>query len=168
MLLALEIVTVFFASIAMSMALAHALEYPGKLRLDERTYLAVQTIYYPGFTIGGIGEPLALIAILIFVLAIRNDRVAFGWALSALIAIAVMHGIFWIVTQPTNRYWLRHQQLGATGTQFFGMERAPAQGDPKVESPNWIRLRDRWEYSHIARAVLSAYAMIALVVAIAR
>jgi hypothetical protein len=48
MLLSLEVVTVFLVGVAMSMALAHALEYPGKLRLDERTYLAVQTIYYPG------------------------------------------------------------------------------------------------------------------------
>jgi hypothetical protein len=34
----------------MSLALAHALEYPGKLRLDEQTHFAVQAvqaIYYP-------------------------------------------------------------------------------------------------------------------------
>jgi hypothetical protein len=31
----------------MSLALAHALEYPGKLRLDEQTHFAVQAIYNP-------------------------------------------------------------------------------------------------------------------------
>ena len=31
--------------------LAHALELPGKLRLDETSYRAVQGIYYPGFTV---------------------------------------------------------------------------------------------------------------------
>ena len=41
----------------MGLALAHALEFPGKLRLDEATYRDVQTIYYPGFTVGGlVGE----------------------------------------------------------------------------------------------------------------
>jgi hypothetical protein len=29
------------------------LSLPGKLRLDKETYCAVQTIYYPGFTVGG-------------------------------------------------------------------------------------------------------------------
>jgi hypothetical protein len=44
----------------MGVVLAHALELPGELRLDEQTYLAVQTTYYPGFTIGGMAEPLSL------------------------------------------------------------------------------------------------------------
>jgi hypothetical protein len=33
--------------------LAHALEWPGKLRLSREHYLAVQPIYYPGFTYSG-------------------------------------------------------------------------------------------------------------------
>ena len=40
----------------MAMALAHALEYPGKLRLSKESYLATQTIYYPAFTFGGVCE----------------------------------------------------------------------------------------------------------------
>jgi hypothetical protein len=54
----------------MALSLAHALELPGKMRLGKDAYLSVQTIYYPGFTIGGIAEPLgilALIALLVFV-----------------------------------------------------------------------------------------------------
>lgn len=51
MLLALEVVSMFFTAVAMSMALAHALEFLGKMRLNPQTYNAVQTIYYPGFTI---------------------------------------------------------------------------------------------------------------------
>src|SRR2546423_12001989 len=34
----------------------------GKLRLDKETYSAVQTIYYPGFTVGGFAEVLSVIA----------------------------------------------------------------------------------------------------------
>jgi hypothetical protein len=45
------------------------LEFPGKQRLDEPTYRAVQAIYYPGFTIGGLvgefGGMIALVALLI-------------------------------------------------------------------------------------------------------
>ena len=53
----LQTVTIILASIGMALSLAHALEYPGKRRLDRDTYLKVQAIYYPGFTVGGIFEP---------------------------------------------------------------------------------------------------------------
>jgi hypothetical protein len=46
---ALQIMTVMLAAITMALSLAHALELPGKLRLNREQYLAVQTIYYPGF-----------------------------------------------------------------------------------------------------------------------
>lgn len=44
MLLTLKVFTVLLDAETMNLALAHALELPGKLRLDERTYLFVQTI----------------------------------------------------------------------------------------------------------------------------
>ena len=44
----LQILAVFLVALAMALALAHALEMPGKLRLDKEIYKAVQTIYYPG------------------------------------------------------------------------------------------------------------------------
>ena len=47
----LHILTVILVAIAMALSLAHVLELPGKLRLDRDTYLKVQTIYYPGFTL---------------------------------------------------------------------------------------------------------------------
>ena len=57
MFVTLEVLAVSLVSIAMALALAHALEFPVKMRLDKQTYLAVQPIYYPGFTIGGgVGE----------------------------------------------------------------------------------------------------------------
>jgi hypothetical protein len=64
MFLVLQVVTVFLASVAMSLALAHVLELPGKMRLNKETYIAVQSIYYPGFTIGGLGEGVETLAAL--------------------------------------------------------------------------------------------------------
>jgi hypothetical protein len=53
----LQILTAILIAVAMARALAHALEFPGKMRLTKETYFAMQPIYYPGFTIGGgIGE----------------------------------------------------------------------------------------------------------------
>lgn len=77
MVLIIQVVAVFLVAIAMSMALAHVLEFPGNLRLDRQTSEAVQTIYYPGFTVAGAAEPLAVVATLILLLLMhkRNGAV---------------------------------------------------------------------------------------------
>jgi hypothetical protein len=49
--LLLEVVTVFLVAVAMALALAHALEFPGKMRLSKEDYLATQSIYYPVATL---------------------------------------------------------------------------------------------------------------------
>ncbi len=155
MLLILQVVTVFLVAVSMSMALAHALEFPGKLRLDEQAYRSVQTIYYPGFTFGGIGEVLAVVATLILMLSMRHDGVSFWWAFSAFVAIVAMQAVFWFITQPTNRHWLKNQPLSEAGTRFFALDRADNPSSKEAIYPDWKRLRDRWEYSHIVRAFLS-------------
>jgi hypothetical protein len=72
MFLLLQVVSVFLVSVAMALALAHALELPGKMRLDKETYLAMQPIYYPGFTMGGgVGEGGGMITTLILLLCTR-------------------------------------------------------------------------------------------------
>jgi hypothetical protein len=58
-----EIAAVVLVAITMALTLAHALELPGKLRLDREQYFAVQTIYYPGFTIGGGAEILGILVL---------------------------------------------------------------------------------------------------------
>ena len=50
---AFTILCLMLVATKFGMSLAHVLELPGKLRLDEATYKAVQAIYYPGFTIAG-------------------------------------------------------------------------------------------------------------------
>jgi hypothetical protein len=167
MLLVLEVVTVFLVAVSMGMALAHALEFPGKLRLDEQAYRSVQTIYYPGFTIGGIGEGLAVVATLILMLLMRHEGVSFWLAFSAFVAILAMQGVFWFVTQPTNRCWLKNQSMSKAGTRFFAIDRTNRANSTEAIYPDWKNLRDRWEYSHLVRAVLASIALVTLVVAVA-
>jgi hypothetical protein len=66
---ALQIVTVVLISVAMALSLAHALEFPGKRRLAKEAYHAMQSVYYPGFTIGGaVGEYGGLLLLIILLL----------------------------------------------------------------------------------------------------
>lgn len=164
MLHVLQIVALMLVSIAMACSLAHALEFPGKLRLSKEIYAAVQPIYYPGFTIvGGFAEILGLIGSFALLFVTPRDSTAFKVTAVAFIALLLMHAVFWLVTQPVNRFWLREQNLSATGAKFFGLRRSAS--DPGRD--DWRALRDRWEYSHVARAVLSLAAMIALACSIA-
>ena len=155
----LEIATVLLVAVSMALALAHALELPGKLRLDRDTYHAVQTIYYPGFTIGGISEPLAILGT-ITLLVFSPGGSAFVLTLAALVLLVAMQAAYWLITHPVNRFWLEGQDLRAAARAFFA-------SDPLVRGKSgadaaWTRLRDRWEYSHVARAAFALLALIAL------
>jgi hypothetical protein len=78
MLFTLQVATILLVSIAMALSLAHALEFPGTLRLSKETYFKVQSIYYPGFTIGGmVGETGGILATFAL-LSVTENAVAWG------------------------------------------------------------------------------------------
>lgn len=161
----LEIVAILLVAVAMGLALAHALEFPGKLRLDEQTYLAVQTIYYPGFTIGGISEPLAVIATLVLLIVTPKNRAQFWLVLTSFVAMLATQAVFWLVTQPTNRFWLKHERLSEAGAKFFAIQKTQTSSERDRSNEEWTHLRDKWEHSHVIRAVLAGIALIAIVIA---
>jgi hypothetical protein len=167
MLHALQVLSVLLVSIAMSLSLAHALELPGKLRLPRETYIAAQPIYYPGFTIGGfVGEFGGIVATLLLLATTPTGTAAFWLTLAALIALLAEHAVYWVLTHPVNAIWLRGKQIARSGGGFFKFDpvgRSRAVGHPRV---NWTALRDRWEYSHVARAALALAALILLVIAV--
>ena len=162
MLVALEVATVILAVVALTPALAHTLEWPGKMRLRKEQYLAVQPIYYPGFTIAGFAEPLSILATLTL-LVLTPDEVRFWLIACALAALIVMHLIFWLMTQPVNKFWLRDTELTASAGRFFGKDE---QGVRSLTS-DWTKLRDRWELSHVLRSIAAAMALLLLVTAVA-
>jgi len=163
---AVEIVSILLVALAMAPALAHVLEFPGKRRLAKDAYLTVQPIYYPGFTIaGGVGEVGGLISVLAILLLTPQRTPTFWLRLIALMAMFGMQLVFWMVTQPVNKLWLQSTALGSFGNAFFDIE----SGTHRVHSDDpdgWKTMRDRWEYSHIARAALAFLSFLLLVVAV--
>ena len=154
----LQSVTVILAALTMAQMLAHALEFPGKRRLDRDTYLKVQAIYYPGFTIGGAFEPLSIIAAFALLLFTPLGTASFWLTAAAFVGLTLAHAIYWVITHPVNKVWVQDMQLGKSGSTFFGAGSSTAAGD-------WTELRDRWEWSHVARAALALASLVALVVA---
>jgi hypothetical protein len=159
-----QVLAVIFTGVAVVPALAHALELPGKMRLEQDTYFAVQTIYYPGFTVAGIAEPLALVATLVALVLTPAGSSRFWLTLVALVGLIGLQAVYWLVTHPVNRRWLQGERLGRVGSGFFSFASGTGSGHSEL---GWTSLRDRWEYSHVVRAIFSVLSLTAIVLAIA-
>ena len=161
MLPILQVITLVLVAVGVSLTLAHALELPGKMRLRKEDYVAVQSIYYPGFTIGAFfGEFGAIIAALVLLIATPSETLAQLLTFIALIALLLMHAVYWVLTHAVNKFWVADQKLGKAGAAFFNPSGERAGED-------WARLRNRWEYSHVARACCAMVALVALAAATA-
>jgi hypothetical protein len=164
MLIALEIATVIVVAVAMALSLAHVLELPGKLRLSKEHYVAIQAVYYPGFTYAGMAEPIGLLLILLLLFMIPAGTLKFYLTLVAFLALAAMHAAYWLLTHPVNNFWLKEFKLKGAGAVFFSMGRRAKSDD---RQPEWTGLRDRWEYSHVLRAGFGLASLILIVAAVA-
>ena len=155
-----SVVALLLVAITMALSLAHALEFPGKLRLDEATYRAVQAIYYPGFTIGGFGEfgALVVLPVLLFLTPFGSDR--FWWIAAAFLCLLISHVIYWFVTHPVNNVWLKETDVSRMSALFFSTFAGP--------DADWKYLRNVWEYSHVARAAFGVTSLISMAVALTR
>jgi hypothetical protein len=163
----LQVLSLILVVLAMVPALAHALELPGKLRLTKDAYFAVQPIYYPGFTIVGISEPVAIISTIILLVVTPRGSAAFWLTLVALLGLLSMHAVYWLFTHPVNNFWLQGEKLSGLGSGFFSLGSASKRGGQSATGAvDWTALRDRWEYSHVARAGLAFLSFIALVIAL--
>lgn len=159
MLRLLQVIALLLVAIAMALSLAHALELPGKMRLGREAYLTVQPIYYPGFTFGGfVGEFGGMAALLVLLFATGYGTPAFWWTLASFVLFLAAHGTYWIFTHPVNGFWLKDVELTDLGGTFFSLFAQDVSAD-------WTRLRDIWEYSHVARAVLMVLGFLSLAVA---
>lgn len=158
MIIGLQVAALLLLTVVLSLSLAHALEYPGKLRLDREHYVAVQTIYYPGFTYAGAAEPVAVIVLAALLPMIPAGSTQFGLIAAALGAAILTHVIYWWRTAPVNKFWLRDEELSPAAERFFRRDQANTDAD-------WLRLRARWEHSHIMRAVTSGAAFLLVLAA---
>ncbi len=157
---ALHIVSLLLVSFAMALSLAHALELPGKMRLDKDAYMTVQQIYYPGFTAGGFSEVAALVTLVALLSLQPYGTAQFWWSAAALALLAAVHAIYWIFTHPVNNFWLKDVKLSGFGNSFFSRFAGTGRED------EWKRLRDVWEYSHVARAILAILSLVAITVSL--
>jgi hypothetical protein len=138
-----EFLAVVLTALALAPGMAHVMELPNKLPMTREAYLIVQRVYR-GWNLLAFVVIGALIATLILVFSVDGD--AFVPALIGFLAIVATQIVFWVFTFPVNRLtrnWTRVPD-------------------------DWQRLRDRWEFSHAASAVLNFIAVVCVTVAVLR
>ena len=139
-----RLLTILLVSLSLGAALGHLLELPAKMSYAGPLWLTVsQTLYATFGTIGASFEVGAVVTTVVLVILVRQRRPAFGWTLGGALCVAAAHAAFWIGLAPVNA------TIAALTVETL--------------SADWMELRDQWEYTHAARAVLQFIALGALV-----
>lgn len=138
----IRFVSLLFAGLVLGPGMAHLLEMPNKMALSEEAYKTVQMIYC-GWAMLGVFQLGAILFSFILVLLVRKTGGIYRLTLSALICYIATMIIFFSFTYPAN-------QQTANWT---------------VMPANWVLLRQQWEYSHAASALLEIAAFIMLLLA---
>lgn len=133
------------AALALAPSLAHLLEMPNKMGMPKLDYFVAQQLYR-GWAFLGIVVIAALSFSAWLCFLERKNRPAFVPAFLGTLCIAGTQGVFWAFTYPVN----------AATDQWQLMPSA------------WMALREQWEYSHAASAMLNLLALAFLVVAVLR
>jgi hypothetical protein len=141
--------TIMLAAVALSAALAHLMELPGKMTYDAPLYVLLHRTLYPTFgQTAGWAEALALLAVVGLTLRVRKRGAAFPLTATAATCQAAAMAVFLALVHPAN----------------LTMAGWPLDGIP----PDWTRWRDQWEYGHAVRAILETVALAALVLSVLR
>jgi hypothetical protein len=108
-------------------------------------------------------EPAGILLVLLLMLLTPTGATGFWLTAGALVALLAMHAAYWLLTHPVNNFWLRDTGVEGAGARFFSF------GSPeRVDAADgWVTLRDRWEFSHVVRAILGLIGLILLAAAVA-
>ena len=125
--------TLMLAAMGMSMGAAHVLELPAKMRYDAQMYVAINRTLYPFFAIvGGTVQVVAILAALWLVVRLRAERI-FSTTLLGWLCLLGSLVLWFVLVQPVNTEWSHLSQSA-----------------PEAMTAAYARLRNRWEFGHVA------------------
>jgi multisubunit Na+/H+ antiporter MnhB subunit len=138
-------ITLLATALAMAAAMAHALELPNKLAMNEQDYFAAQQSYRGWNQLAIL---LSIEATGMIALAISYRRVKpIRWRMLVALAMLVLAQLaFWFFTFPANQ-----------GTENW-----------TVAPQTWEQLRSQWEFSHLSGAIFQLLAFCFVILAVLR
>jgi hypothetical protein len=98
------------------------------------------------------------IATIVLLLLTRPESADFWLTLGALLGLIAMQAVYW--------FWVAGANLNRFSSGFFSFGANRSRARNEARPPDWTDLRDRWEYSHVARAGCALASFIALLIAI--
>ena len=121
-----------FTALALAPGGAHLFSLPNKIGMAQEPYFIAQSIYRGWWLMGLVLFPAMLINLALAYL-LREEMPGFFLATLACVCMAATLAIFFAFTYPAN-----------VATQNW-----------TVVPGNWAELRQQWEYSHAANALLN-------------
>jgi hypothetical protein len=144
-----RLVTLVLAALALTMESAHVLELPQKMQYGAQMYSAVKTTLYKYFAIvGGVYQVGSIVATGVLAFMVRK-RVSFSSTLVGFFCLLLAFGVWLAVVAPVN-------------SEVADALRSAPESVPML----WLRLRNRWEYGHVAGFVLQLVGFCALVLSV--
>jgi hypothetical protein len=126
-------VALLLAALGMTMGAAHVLEMAPKMHYDGSLYATVNSTLYRQFaTVGGPIQIGAIVAAAIVTYLVR-DSPAFRWTLSGTLGLVLSFGLWLLLVVPVNTEWAH-----------------VLSSSPESAPTAFLRLRERWEYGHVA------------------
>jgi hypothetical protein len=146
----LRCATILSVALLAGLAFAHVLEQPAKMQYDAALYLTLQKSLYVQWGpphIGGVLEPLAIVATGLLAFFVRKNKRDLRFSLGALFTLLLAFPVvfFWLVA-PANAVF-----LAATLTSI---------------PLNWTDLRSNWETGHAIRFALQFGALALLILSL--
>jgi hypothetical protein len=143
-------ITIVLAALALTMESAHVLELPQKIQYDAQMYAAVNTTLYRYFAIvGGVYQVGSIMIAAVLTFLVRKRWPPCGWTLAGACCLLLAFGIWLAVVAPVN-------------SQVAVALRSAPESIPAV----WMRLRNRWEYGHVAGFIVQLVGLCALVLSV--
>jgi hypothetical protein len=132
------------AALTMGMALCHLLEMPAKMTYEGALWLTLlQTLYGAFGPTSAFVETGAVTTAVVLAFFVRKHRSVFSWTLLGALCLIAANVAWWIWVFPVNS--------------------AMSALTPETLPADWTSLREQWEYTHAARAVLQTIALGAIV-----
>jgi hypothetical protein len=125
--------TLLLAALGLTMGAAHVLELPPKMGYDAQLYTAVTSTLYRLFgLVGSIFQVGSILTAVVLAWLVRGRR-SFRLTVAGALALVVSLGLWAAIVQPVNAEWGHILRA-----------------DPGAAPAAYLRLRDRWEYGHVA------------------
>jgi hypothetical protein len=113
---------------------------------------------------GGIDDFGGTISTMIFLFLSPLGSTDFWLTPVALRGLSGMQAVYWLFTHPVNKFWAEDENLDRFSSAFFSFGANGSRRQNETRPPDWTELRERWEYSHAARARIALVTLTTLVI----